>query len=254
MFSFNPRYPTVEDLRLKAKKKIPGFAFDYLDSGSGGERAVHRNRDAWNNILLRQHTMRDVSKLDSAVELFGTQYSHPYGVAPMGGGNIIWPGAENALAKAAHMANIPYVLSMMGSTLLEEIAEITEGKVWFQLYPTSDWSISADLLSRAKSAGCKVLVVTVDVPIMPKREREMRSGLQNKLISIKHVTPLVAKSLNWKVIDKPASFITLSPLLKYPVTGMDTFDKESVNITPIYNGKVLQNRKKQIKQPVYSLL
>ena len=140
---FNPRYPTVEDLRIKAAKKIPGFAFDYLDSGSGGERAVQRNADAWNNILLRQHTMRDVTKLDSSVDLFGTQYSYPLGVAPMGGGNIIWPGAESALASAAQKTNIPYVLSIMGSTPLEEIAEITEGKVWFQLYPTSDWSISA---------------------------------------------------------------------------------------------------------------
>ncbi len=109
MTVFDQRFPTFHDLALRAKQRIPRFAFDYVDSGVGEERALYRNREAWDSILLRQCTMLDVSTIDTTVDLFGHRYSYPFGVAPMGAGNIIWPRAESALATAACKANIPYI-------------------------------------------------------------------------------------------------------------------------------------------------
>lgn len=129
-------------------------------------------------MRLTPRYLRDISTIDTGVTLFGTAYAMPLGVSPIGLGNMMWPGAEAALARAAQNARIPYVLSTFSTTLLETIAELAPDVCWFQLYVPRDERVMEDLISRVKHAGFNALVVTVDVPVGAKRNRELKNGLK----------------------------------------------------------------------------
>lgn len=177
MPAYDNRYPSIFDLESRACSRIPRFALDYLCGGIGNEVGLRQNRLALDAVKLVPRYLRDISTCDISTSLFGEHYAMPIGIAPVGLAGMIWPGAELMLARAAQQAQIPFVLSMVGTTALETIAEQTEGQAWFQLYPTADWGITEDLIGRVSTCGYRVLVVTVDVPIGAKRERELRSGL-----------------------------------------------------------------------------
>ena len=172
------RYPSIADLKARAKRRIPGFAYDYVDAGIDGEHGKQRNRDAWNAIELTPRYLRDVTSADQSAEIFGHRYAMPIGVPPVGLGNMMWPGAELALARACQQANIPYVLSAFSTTLLEDIARAAPDVCWFQLYVPKDVEAMKDLIVRAKTAGFKALVVTVDIAVGAKRNRELKNGLK----------------------------------------------------------------------------
>jgi len=177
MPAYDRRWPSISDLEARARRRIPRFALEYLCGGIGNERGLQRNREAFDTIRLIPRYLRDVSVCDISCSLFGQSYAMPLGIAPVGLAGMIWPGAELVLAKAAQRARIPFVLSMVGTTKLEAVAEASQGWAWLQLYPAADAEITTDLLSRAAAAGYRVLVVTVDVPLGAKRERELRNGL-----------------------------------------------------------------------------
>tara|TARA_B100000787_G_scaffold167840_1_gene155350 strand:- start:2565 stop:3725 length:1161 start_codon:yes stop_codon:yes gene_type:complete len=173
----NANYPHVPDLKRRAKARMPRFAFDYLEEGCMEEHGVARNYRAIDEVLLQGSLLKPFDKSDLSVELFGHTYAAPFGIAPVGLQGLMWPRAPEILAKAAADKNIPYVLSTVSSASLESIAEISEGKAWFQFYnPTSD-DIRSELLERVKQAGYPVLVVTVDVPTFGYRPRDIRNGL-----------------------------------------------------------------------------
>lgn len=174
---FDPQLPDVKSLKQKARQRIPSFAFDYLEGGCHDEIGLLRNRDAIQAVQLRSQLLKPFEKSDMSVELFGHKYSAPFGIAPIGLQGLMWPKAPEILAKAAADLNIPYVLSTVSSAKLETIAEISEGKAWYQLYNPTDSAIREDLLNRIKVAGYKVLVVTVDVPTFGYRPRDMKNGL-----------------------------------------------------------------------------
>ena len=115
--------------------------------------------------------------LDPSAELFGRRYGLPIAIAPVGMGSLIWPGAELINARAAANNDIPMVLSTVACASMEDMAEATEGRLWYQLYSPKDVAIRWDLLGRAQAAGIEVLILTVDVPVPPRRERTIRSGL-----------------------------------------------------------------------------
>lgn len=174
---FNNDFPDVADLKRHAKKRIPKFAFDYLEGGCMEEIGLKRNRADIEAVRLRSELLKPFDGSDLGVELFGHKYAAPFGIAPVGLQGLMWPKAPEILAKAAALKNIPYVLSTVSSSSLERIAEVSEGKAWFQLYNPTDASIRQDLLSRIKAAQYKVLVVTVDVPTFGFRPRDIRNGL-----------------------------------------------------------------------------
>lgn len=174
---FDPQLPDVKSLKKRAKQRIPKFAFDYLEGGCHDEIGLLRNRDAIQAVQLRSQLLKPFEKSDMSVELFGHKYAAPFGIAPIGLQGLMWPKAPEILAKAAADLNIPYVLSTVSSAKLETIAEISEGKAWYQLYNPTDSVIREDLLNRIKVAGYKVLVVTVDVPTFGYRPRDMKNGL-----------------------------------------------------------------------------
>ncbi len=172
------RYPAVEDMRRIAKGRVPYFAWEYLDSGTGLEKAVQRNRDALDQVMITPTGMKGFNKLDLSTKLFDRTYDAPFGMAPVGMTGLMWPGAELMLAEAARNRNIPYCLSTVACETPESVGARAGGNAWFQLYTFADWSINEDLLKRAADSGFSTLVVTVDVPVPSMRERQRRAGLR----------------------------------------------------------------------------
>ena len=171
------RYPTIDDLRSKARRRVPRFGFDFVDGGATEEYCIERNTDAFQAIeLLPRYCIEGKAKTE--VELFGRKYAAPIGVAPMGSAGLMWPGAEKLFAAEAQRQNIPYVLATPGNASIEEIAAIAPDVFWFQLYrfPYNDHAITFDLVRRADEAGAHVLVPTVDSAGKSKRPRDIRNG------------------------------------------------------------------------------
>jgi (S)-mandelate dehydrogenase len=179
------RYPTIDYLRRHARRRVPYFAFEYADGGAGKDDAgIKRNWAALDAIELvpRYGVMPSLPPCD--VELFGRRYAAPIGVAPMGGPSIVWPGADVHLARAAQRARVPYVLSTVGGAAIEKIAEIAADVFWFQLYrfANDDHAIGLDLIRRAEAAGCRALMLTLDVPVRTTRPREAANGLAGAFV------------------------------------------------------------------------
>lgn len=171
------RYPAVEDLRQIARRRMPHFAWEYLDSGTGLEKAVQRNREALDAVQFTPTGMKGFGAVDLKTSLFGRDYDVPFGIAPVGMTGLMWPGAEFMLAAAAASRNLPYTLSTVACETPEEVGKRANGNAWFQLYTFADQGINADLLKRAADSGFSTLVVTVDVPVPSMRERQRRAGL-----------------------------------------------------------------------------
>jgi (S)-mandelate dehydrogenase len=165
-----------DDLRLRAKRYLPKIAFDFIEGGVDGEEGIARNEVAIPRHRLVPKYLVDTSTLDASVTLFGRTYSQPYGIAPTGGISLFRPGGDEMLARAAKAANIPFILSGMGTATIETLGEIAPDHTWFQLYLARDRKISADMIARADKAGFAALVVTVDIPGVAKRERNLRNG------------------------------------------------------------------------------
>lgn len=176
--NYDTRYPSVADLKLRAKKRIPNFAYDYVDGGIDQEDGKLRNRQDWHKVLLTPRYLKDVSHADLTTRIFDKEYAMPFGVPPVGLGNMMWPGAEIALATAAQKANIPYVLSTLSTTDLDEIAQAAPDVCWFQLYVPQKVEVMKDILERVKAAGYHALMVTLDIPVGAKRNRELKNGLK----------------------------------------------------------------------------
>ena len=167
---------TIDDLREAARRRIPQLAFDYLDGGAGNEANLRRNRKGFEAVTLRPEYLRDVSDRSRKVTLFGHTYDAPIGVSPVGLANFIWPGTDGALAAMAARRNIPYILSSVGTTTIETIADIAPDHAWFQVLLPDRHEICFDLIRRAREAGMKVLVMTVDIPVPSKRLRDLRNN------------------------------------------------------------------------------
>lgn len=174
---YYPKYPSVQDLKKKAKKRMPKFAFDYLEGGCNDELNVWCNEEDFKHILLMPRYLKKRKEVDMSVDLFGTTYRAPFGIAPVGLQGLMWPNAPDILAKAALKHNIPFILSTVSTSSIEQIAVLTESKFWFQLYHPKENSLRDDILRRLQDVECQVLVVLVDVPSFGLRYREIRAGL-----------------------------------------------------------------------------
>jgi L-lactate dehydrogenase (cytochrome) len=175
--SFDTRYPSVEDLRIKAQKKIPKFAFEYLDGGCNEDVNLIRNTSELREVQLKPNYLRDHKGSSLKTKLFGIEYDAPFGIAPVGLQGLMWPNSPEILAKAAFEHNIPFILSTVTTTSIERAAELTEGKAWFQLYHPTENRLRDDIINRAAAAECPVLVILCDVPTFGFRPRDIRNGL-----------------------------------------------------------------------------
>lgn len=170
-------YPGMLDLRARAKARLPRFVWEYLDSATGTEATKRRNRDALDQIGFLPSILHEPQKVDLSTNFLGRRLPLPFGIAPVGMSGLIWPDAEGHLARFAAQSGIPYSLSTVASQSPEDLAPHLGDEAWFQLYPPKDEAIRQDMLARARDAGFKTLVLTVDVPVASRRERQVRSGL-----------------------------------------------------------------------------
>ncbi|MBI05130.1 MAG: alpha-hydroxy-acid oxidizing enzyme [Pelagibacteraceae bacterium] len=175
------RFPTALDLRDRARRRLPNFAFEYADGGAGADTGIQRNWAALDAVEMIPRYGKVVAPPPADTRLFGKPYAAPIGIAPIGGPGTTFPGAETYLARAAQLANIPYTLGLLSGIDVEHAAEIAPDVLWLQLYRFSknDHKIGLDLVRRAKEAGVHVLVLTVDTPTRTTRPREVKSGIMN---------------------------------------------------------------------------
>lgn len=168
---------TTGQMAEAARRRLPRAVFDFVEGGAGAEAAVARNRACFADIAMLPRALRDCSAATSEVTIFGRRYAAPFGVAPMGFADLVRPGTDRALARAAKERNIPYVLSTAATTSIETIGAIAPENLWFQLYPGASEAMAATLIERALKAGVTTLVVTIDIPVPAKRVRDLTNGL-----------------------------------------------------------------------------
>lgn len=166
----------LDDIRELARRKLPRIAFDFIDGGADDEHCLRRNREAFQQYRLLPRYLVDVSRRDQSAVLLGRRYASPFGISPTGLAGLFHPDADVLLARAAAKADIPFLLSSASNGALEDVAKAAPDNLWFQMYCTSDETINADLVRRARVAGVRVLVVSVDVPVNSNRERNRRNG------------------------------------------------------------------------------
>lgn len=174
---FNDAYPSVEDLRTKARRRIPRFAFEYLDGGCNEGVNLHKNTAELREVELLPHYIRKFDGASLKTKLFGVEYNAPFGVSPIGLQGLVWPGATQILAKAAMKYNVPFCLSTVATGSIEEIGKITDGKAWFQLYHPAEDELRNDILKRCHNSGYENLVILCDVPTFGYRPHDIRNGL-----------------------------------------------------------------------------
>lgn len=212
----NHKYPSVEDLRKRAKLKIPKFAFEYLDGGCNNDVNLKKNTDRIRDIELKPKYLVDYRKPSLKTRLFGHTYDAPFGISPVGLQGLMWPKSPEILAKAAFDHNIPFILSTVTTTSIEKIADITEGKAWFQLYHPTEDKVTIDILRRANEAQCPVLIILADVPSFGYRPRDIRNGLSMPpKMTLSNIINAV-KRPNWllqTIINGQPSFETLKPYM-----------------------------------------
>lgn len=171
------RYPAVSYLAARARRRIPHVAWEFLESGTGSDACVARNAASFEAVELVPQFLKGKLKPAIATRLFDFEYAAPFGIAPIGQSGFIWPGAEAILAATAAEFRLPYCLSTVASRSIEEIGPLARGMGWFQLYTPRDEGVTDDLLARAERAGFSTLLVTADVPVPSRRERQFRAGL-----------------------------------------------------------------------------
>ena len=168
---------TVGDAREISKRKLPKMVWDFIDGGADGELAIAANRRSLNEIKLRPKFLTDVSNRDISAKIFGEKADLPFILSPSGMATIAHPQGELAVAKAADRAGAIFCVSTASGYTLEEIASVSNGRLWFQLYLWGNEEVVNSLIDRAGNSGYEALVVTVDVPVVGKRERDLANGM-----------------------------------------------------------------------------
>lgn len=168
---------SIQDWREMARQKLPREAWGYLEGAAGNEETLRENAEAFERWKIRPRYLRDVSKRDLSVTLFGTSYETPFILAPIGVQEILHPEGEVATASAASRLGIPFILSTVSSVSMERIAEVMGSSVkWFQLYPGKDRDIMKSMVGRAENAGYSAIVVTVDTTMLGWREQDLKNA------------------------------------------------------------------------------
>jgi L-lactate dehydrogenase (cytochrome) len=218
---FDTRYPSIDDLRTKAQKKIPKFAFEYLDGGCNEDVNLIRNTSELRDVQLKPNYLRKHHGSSLKTKLFGIEYDAPFGIAPVGLQGLMWPNSPEILAKAAFEHNIPFILSTVTTTSIERASKLTEGKAWFQLYHPTEDRLRDDIIKRVEAAECPVLVILCDVPSFGFRPRDIRNGLaMPPKMSIKNILQAFGRP-DWSLQTLKHGIPTFEVLKPYMPKGLD---------------------------------
>jgi L-lactate dehydrogenase (cytochrome) len=206
---------SVEDVARQARRRLPLGSRAYLDGGGEGEYTLRRNRAAFDDLEFLPRQPGDVSSVDTSTTVLGERVPLPFALSPVGGPRMFHHEGELAVARAARRAGIPYGISTLATTSVEDVAAQTDTPLWFQLYIWGDRAQSKDALARAKAAGYRALLVSIDTTVRSKREREKRAGLELPDPDLP-VTTLVEGALHpgwaWHFLTSPTiSFPNIGP-------------------------------------------
>ncbi|WP_099827695.1 alpha-hydroxy acid oxidase [Oceaniglobus indicus] len=190
-------FPALTDLRDRARRRLPRFVWEYLDSGTGAETAAPRSAAALARVEMTPRALCGVQEADLSVQLLGRRYPLPFGFAPVGMSGLIWPDAEGILARLAAREGIPFGLSTVAAQSPEDVAPHIGDQGWFQLYAPGEPEIRTDMLNRARDAGFHTLILTADVPKASRRERLTRAGVTNPMRMSPRILAQVAVSPAW---------------------------------------------------------
>jgi (S)-mandelate dehydrogenase len=166
----------IDDLRRMAKRHLPRLCFDFIEGGLEDEHGIARNAGVFERHALVPRYLVDVARRDLSASLFGQRYALPFGIAPTGLAGLFRRGADLMLAQAAKAADIPFIMSGASTGSIEDVGKLAPQHAWYQLYGARDRAVSEDMIRRARDAGLSTLVLTVDVPVTSKRERNLRNG------------------------------------------------------------------------------
>jgi len=245
-WSYHSSYPGIDDIRNRAKRKIPRFAFEYLDGGCNEDVNLRKNTEELREVELAPYYLRDYPGVSLKTELFGHTYDAPFGVAPIGLQGLIWPNSPEILAKAALKHNVPFILSTVTTSSIERISEITEGRAWYQLYHPAEESLRDDILKRLDAAKYPVLVLLSDVPSFGYRPRDIRNGLamppRMTLKNILQIMTCPEWALKTLVHGTPG-FATLKP---YMQKGL-SMKQLGAFMNQTFSGRLSHERVKQIR-------
>ena len=242
----NPNYPDIDFLRTRAKERIPRFAFEYLDGGCNAGVNLKRNTDDIRNILLKPYYLREIKEVNLQTELFGHIYDAPFGMAPIGLQGLMWPKASEILAKSAFDHNLPFILSTVATASIEKIAEITEGRAWFQLYHPAEKELRNDLIKRTEESGLSVLVVLSDVPSFGYRSKEIRNGLSiPPKITLNNMIQILGHP-HWAIKTLLAGQPSFKTLEKYIPKGM-SLRHLGLFMNKTFDGRLNIDRLKEIR-------
>ena len=166
----------IEDLRRLAKRRVPRAIFDFFDGGAEDETTLRDNRAAFERVRLLPKVLVDVSRVKTETDLLGKPSALPLAIAPTGGISAGRAGAELILARAAKAWGVPFTMATPSAFTIERVAQEVGGRLWFQLYCVRNIEFRNKLVARAKAAGYEAILVTVDLPVSGKRERDPRNG------------------------------------------------------------------------------
>tara|TARA_B100000427_G_scaffold179673_1_gene149446 strand:- start:58 stop:1311 length:1254 start_codon:yes stop_codon:yes gene_type:complete len=216
----------VGDLRAMAKKRLPGGCFDYIDGAAQDEVTAANNVSSYKNYYFRPRVLRDVAAIDTSTTLLGGRVPLPLMIAPTGFDRIAHSQGELAVARAAHRMGIPYSLSTMGTRSIEEVAEVNDGRKWFQVYVWRDKPVLKEMLERAAAAEYEGIMITVDTAVLGRRERDVRRGFS--------LPPKVGLDTIFDGIKHPrwtADFLRAEPIQFANVKGSSAVGDGSTPVT-----------------------
>ena len=171
------RSHSIADLRRLAKRRLPRAVFDYADGAAEDEVTARRNEAAFEDYELLPRVLRDVSSVDLSTTVLGTPVSMPVMLAPTGMTRLFHHDGETAAARGAHRAGVVYTLSSLSTVSIEDLAAASDGPRWFQIYVWKDRGLVREFFDRCRAAGYDALMLTVDMPVLGQRERDLRNGM-----------------------------------------------------------------------------
>ncbi len=215
----------ADDFRAIARRRLPRAVFDYVDGGADEEITMRSNREAFARRRFHPRLLRDVSVVPLTGEIFGQPFRRPIGLSPTGYTRMMHPTGEISACRAAMAAGIPYTLSTVGTTTIEDVAATGHPNLWFQLYITSDHRLSDPLVDRAAAAGYKALEVTIDTAVTGRRARDARNGLSiPPELSLRTIFDIGRRPRFWmRMLTSPAiEFSNLNALTDDEVASAST--------------------------------
>lgn len=189
----------IDDLRRKAKKRLPRGIFEYVDRGAEDEIALRHNTQIYRTLKIKNRVLMDVSNRTTKTEIFGQKFTMPFGISPTASAGLVCEGGEVGLARAAARMGVPCTAATSALTPMEEIYEAGNGNIWFQLYMWTDMDLTMRFVERVKATGFETMLITVDGPVPSNREYNYRNGFAMPLRYSPRLIAQIGANPSWCV-------------------------------------------------------